>query len=291
MTEHVAAGFGRPGERLLELTGVTKRFGGLTAVSDVSLALDAGEVVGLIGPNGAGKTTVFNLVTGVYQLTEGAIRVTGRAAAGLTPDRITALGIARTFQNIRLFREMSALDNVRVGFNLSNNYGVFAGLFRTRKMREREAFVEAEAMKLLHTMGLGDLAHEKAGGLAYGPQRRLEIARALATGPRLLILDEPAAGMNPQEKDELAKMIGEIRRSFGLTLLVIEHDMKFVMGLCERIIVLDYGRVIARGTPDEIRRDPAVIAAYLGADESAPETTPEAQEDSASDAPRAEAAS
>jgi branched-chain amino acid transport system ATP-binding protein len=254
---------------LLNLDRVTKRFGGLTAVSDVSFALEEGEVVGLIGPNGAGKTTVFNLITGVYQLSEGKIAVMGQPTAKKTPDRITALGVARTFQNIRLFREMSALDNVKVGFTLKNRYGLFASFFHTRAWREEERETERQAMQLLETMGLADLAHEQAGGLAYGPQRRLEIARALATSPRLLILDEPAAGMNPQEKDELAKMVVDIKRRFGLTLLVIEHDMKFVMGLCERIIVLDYGRVIARGTPDQIRRDPAVIAAYLGAEHTA----------------------
>ncbi|HRE88793.1 MAG TPA: ABC transporter ATP-binding protein [Myxococcota bacterium] len=251
---------------LLKLDRVTKRFGGLTAVSDVSFALEEGEVVGLIGPNGAGKTTVFNLITGVYQPSSGRIAVMGQPTAKKTPDRITALGVARTFQNIRLFREMSALDNVKVGFTLKNRYGLFASFLHTRAWREEERETERQAMQLLETMGLADLAHEQAGGLAYGPQRRLEIARALATSPRLLILDEPAAGMNPQEKDELAKMVVDIKRRFGLTLLVIEHDMKFVMGLCERIIVLDYGRVIARGTPDEIRRDPAVIAAYLGAE-------------------------
>ena len=253
---------------LLSLSHVTKRFGGLTAVSDVSFALEEGEVVGLIGPNGAGKTTVFNLVTGVYQLSEGQIRVAGQSTAKKTPDRITALGVARTFQNIRLFREMSALDNVKVGFTSKTRYGLFAGFFRTKTMRAEEREVERQAMELLETMGLSHLAYEKAGSLAYGPQRRLEIARALATGPRLLILDEPAAGMNPQEKDDLAKMIIDIKRRFALTLLVIEHDMKFVMRLCQRIVVLDYGRVIARGTPEEIRRDPAVIAAYLGADDT-----------------------
>lgn len=257
---------------LLSLSKVTKRFGGLTAVSDVSFALQEGEVVGLIGPNGAGKTTVFNLVTGVYQLSEGEIRVAGQPTAKKTPDRITALGVARTFQNIRLFREMSALDNVKVGFTLKNRYGLWSAFLRTKKMRQEEAETETKAMALLETMGLSDLAHEEAGSLAYGPQRRLEIARALATGPRLLILDEPAAGMNPQEKDELARMVLDIKQRFGLTLLVIEHDMKFVMGLCERLIVLDYGRVIARGTPDEIRRDPAVIAAYLGADHAVADT-------------------
>ncbi len=249
---------------VLEVSGATMRFGGLVAVSDFSLTLAPGELVGLIGPNGAGKTTLFNLITGVYTPTEGRIVVRGTDTAGLTPDRITALGIARTFQNIRLFDEMTVLENVKTAYNLRSDYGLLDAVLRTRRFREQEAALHERAMDLLATMGLADDASERSASLAYGEQRRLEIARALATEPKLLILDEPAAGMNAQETDDLMEMIHDIRDRFDLTLLLIEHDMKFIMKMCERIVVLDQGRVIARGTPAEIKVDPAVIAAYLG---------------------------
>ena len=249
---------------VLEVAGVTKRFGGLTAVSDFSLRLSPGELVGLIGPNGAGKTTVFNLITGVYVPTEGRIAVQGTDTVGMTPDRITALGIARTFQNIRLFDEMTVLENVKTAYNLRSGYGLLDAIFRTRRFKTQEAALHTRALGLLTTMGLADDAHERAASLAYGEQRRLEIARALATEPRLLILDEPAAGMNAQETDDLMAMLHDIRGRFDLTLLLIEHDMKFIMKMCERIVVLDQGRVIARGVPEEIKVDPVVIAAYLG---------------------------
>ncbi len=249
---------------VLEVAGVTKRFGGLTAVSDFSIRLSPGELVGLIGPNGAGKTTVFNLITGVYVPTEGRIAVQGTDTAGMTPDRITALGIARTFQNIRLFDEMTVLENVKTAYTLRAGYGLLDAILRTRRFKVQEAALHTRAMDLLATMGLAEAAHERSASLAYGEQRRLEIARALATEPKLLILDEPAAGMNAQETDDLMAMLHDIRGRFELTLLLIEHDMKFIMKMCGRIVVLDQGRVIARGAPDEITVDPVVIAAYLG---------------------------
>ena len=249
---------------LLEVKGVVKRFGGLTAVSNFNVTILPQELVGLIGPNGAGKTTVFNLITGVYVPTEGTIHVNGTPTAGLSPDRITALGIARTFQNIRLFEEMTVLENVKTAYNVRSQYSWFDSIFRTRKFREAEARVQHKSMSLLRTMGLDHVAEERSASLAYGQQRRLEIARALATKPNLLILDEPAAGMNPQETEELMAMIRDIRSRFNLTLLIIEHDMKFIMRLCERIIVLDRGKIIAKGTPQEVKSNPAVIAAYLG---------------------------
>ncbi len=253
-----------PSPPLLSMTSVTKRFGGLTAVADVSATHHQGELGGLIGPPGAGKTTVFNLVTGVYQPSEGAIAVLGASTTGLTPDRITALGVARTFQNIRLFGEMTVLENVKTAFNLKLRYGMASALLRTRAFKAEEARVERESLDLLSLFNLADLASERSTSLPYGEQRRLEIARALATGPRLLILDEPAAGMNPNETEALMAMLHDIKARFDLTLLLIEHDMKFVMQMCERIIVLDYGRVIARGTPEEVRSNPDVITAYLG---------------------------
>ncbi|MFT5680612.1 MAG: branched-chain amino acid transport system ATP-binding protein [Myxococcota bacterium] len=265
MEAHLSEGI--VSEPVLEVAGVTKRFGGLTAVSNFSITLSPGELVGLIGPNGAGKTTVFNLITGVYTPTEGTIAVCGTDTAGLTPDRITALGIARTFQNIRLFDEMTVLENVKTAYNLRSDYGLIDAIFRTRRFKEQEAALHTRAMDLLTTMGLADDADERAASLAYGEQRRLEIARALATEPKLLILDEPAAGMNAQETDDLMAMIHDIRDRFSLTLLLIEHDMKFIMKMCERIVVLDQGCIIARGVPEAIKVDPAVITAYLG-DES-----------------------
>ena len=249
---------------ILQAQGVTKRFGGLTAVSNFTLTLQPGEFVGLIGPNGAGKTTAFNLITGVYQPTEGSVHVAGAPTAGLTPDKITAKGIARTFQNIRLFQEMTVLDNIRTAFNLRVRYNLLHAMLRTGAWRRQEAEIEAESLRLLELFDLAALAQHRSASLAYGQQRRLEIARALATRPKLLLLDEPAAGMNPQEKEDLMHLLRRVQGEFDLTILLIEHDMKFVMQICQRILVLDYGKVIAEGTPSQIRVHPDVIAAYLG---------------------------
>jgi len=251
-------------DAILRIEHVTKRFGGLTAVSDFHTDIQAGELVGLIGPNGAGKTTLFNLITGVYEPTEGRITVNGKPIAGMTPDRITGLGMARTFQNIRLFDEMTVLENVKTAYNLRAGYGIVDAIFRTRRFKDEEKELHGKAMHLLQLFGLADDASERASSLAYGEQRRLEIARAMATAPNILLLDEPAAGMNAQETEELMEMLLDIKARFSLTLLLIEHDMKFVMRLCERIVVLDYGKIIAIGTPDQIKHDPKVIAAYLG---------------------------
>ena len=251
-------------EPLLKATHVSEVFGGLKAVSDFNLHLNPGELVGLIGPNGAGKTTAFNLFTGVYQPTEGAIEFDGRSIVGLKPYQITQRGIARTFQNIRLFSELSVLDNVRIAFHDHVKYGVVEAVLRVGRYFSEEARVTAESRELLSIFKLADQAEETAKNLPYGAQRRLEIARALAAKPKLLLLDEPAAGMNPQETQELMAMIRWIRGQFDLTVLLIEHDMSLVMGICERIYVLEYGQIIAQGTPEEIRRDPEVIRAYLG---------------------------
>ena len=257
----------RGGESLpvvLECRGVTIRFGGLVALSDFNLTLRQGELVGLIGPNGAGKTTVFNLITGIYRPTEGDIRLFHRSIVGLRPHRITQLGVARTFQNIRLFGNMTVLDNVRTAFHARTRTGVLAALLRTRGYHAEERAITRRALELLEALRLSHRVAELARNLPYGEQRRLEIARALATGPRILLLDEPAAGMNPSESRELRDLIEEVHRRFGLTTLLIEHHMDVVMSVCERVVVLDYGRTIASGTPDQVRRDPAVIAAYLG---------------------------
>ncbi len=249
---------------LLQVDKVTKRFGGLAACSGLNIHVDSGELAGLIGPNGAGKTTVFNLLTGVYVPTEGNILFAGKDICGLKPFRIAGLGIARTFQNIRLFRSLTALENVKIAAHLRTKAGLAAALFRTQGLLQNDAHLESIARDLLDKMNLAQVADTRAGDLAYGLQRRLEIARALATNPKLLLLDEPAAGMNPQEKQELMQLIRGIRETFSLTILLIEHDMKVVMGICERIYVLDYGEIIDEGTPEQIRNDPKVIAAYLG---------------------------
>lgn len=251
-------------EALLKATNVSEVFGGLKAVSDFNVHLDQGELVGLIGPNGAGKTTVFNLFTGVYQPTTGDITFNGKSIVGLKPYEITQRGIARTFQNIRLFSELTVLENVKIAFHFHVKYGLFESVLRLGRYFKEEEQIEAESLKLLKIFHLEDKAGELAKNLPYGAQRRLEIARALAAKPKLLLLDEPAAGMNPQETKELMNMITWIRKEFGLTILLIEHDMSLVMGICERIYVLEYGSIIASGTPDVIKNDPEVIRAYLG---------------------------
>jgi branched-chain amino acid transport system ATP-binding protein len=252
--------------RILEVDRLTLKFGGLTALDDVSFDIKEGEILGLIGPNGAGKTTCFNAITGVYKPTSGAIRFQGESLAGKKRFEITQAGIARTFQNIRLFPTMTALENVLVGADARHTTGMFSALFRLPKHRREEAAGHDRAMELLRFMGLARQADELAANLSYGDQRRLEIARAMATQPQLICLDEPAAGFNPQEKRVLMDLIRKVRDQ-GFTVLLIEHDMRLVMGVTDRIVVLEFGKKIAEGTPAEIRDNPAVIAAYLGVEE------------------------
>jgi branched-chain amino acid transport system ATP-binding protein len=256
------------GELLLEVDDVTLRFGGVTALDSVSFAIRRGEILGLIGPNGAGKTTCFNVMTGVYQPTSGQIRFDGKPLGRLKRHQITRLGIARTFQNIRLFPEMTALENVMVGADARHKTSVVGALFKLPRHWREEREGRDKAMELLRFMGIDRRAQEAARNLPYGDQRRLEICRALATDPTLLCLDEPAAGFNPAEKAELMELIKRIRDR-GYTVLLIEHDMRLVMGVTERIVVLEFGRKIAEGPPVEIRDNPAVIAAYLGVPEDA----------------------
>lgn len=249
---------------LLKATKLSKVFGGLRAVSNFEVDIAPGELVGLIGPNGAGKTTAFNLLTGVYEPTEGQIEFDGKSVVGLKPYQITQRGIARTFQNIRLFSDLSVLDNVKIAYHFHVKYGLVESMFRVGRYHKEEAEIRAKAIKFLEIFQLADKKDEIAKNLPYGEQRRLEIARALAAQPKLLLLDEPAAGMNPQETQQLMEMIRWIKKEFDLTILLIEHDMSLVMGVCERIYVLDYGSIIAQGTPQEIKSNPRVIEAYLG---------------------------
>ena len=274
---------------VLHVENVTMQFGGVVAVNNLSMDINEGEIVALIGPNGAGKTTAFNCITGVYEPTNGRVDFMGktiaenypsgkmkRAYAGenagiytrrivQTPDKITALGIARTFQNIRLFKSQTVFNNVLIAMHMRRRSNVFTATFRLNQKEERQ--MRDEAMELLRIVGLDGVADELATSLPYGQQRRLEIVRALATHPKLLLLDEPAAGMNPQETEELGVFIRDIKNRFGLTVFMIEHDMKLVMGISDRIYVIDFGKQIAEGTPKEVRDNPAVIAAYLGVDE------------------------
>ncbi|HJQ40504.1 MAG TPA: ABC transporter ATP-binding protein [Thermoanaerobaculia bacterium] len=251
---------------LLEAQHVTIRFGGLTAVSDFNLAIQSNELVGLIGPNGAGKTTIFNMLTGVYKPTEGEIIVGGVPTTEMKPYQITSLGVARTFQNIRLFKELSVLDNVKIGGHIHYKYSGTSAVLHTNRFREAEDEAEAQAYELLKLLGLDRRANDYAKNLPYGDQRRLEIARALAARPKLLLLDEPAAGLNTGETQQLTRKIREIRERFKLAILLIEHNMELVMdsGLCGRIAVVNFGKTILIGTPDEIRVDKRVIEAYLG---------------------------
>lgn len=248
---------------LLSVRHMTKRFGGLTAVDNVSLNINQGEIYGLIGPNGAGKTTCFNLITGLYPADSGEFAIGGEAYFPNNIEKVTAAGIARTFQNVRLFNNMSVLENVMVGRHVRTRNGLWAALSRHKRARAEETQTRELAWHLLDYTGIAQFAHYRACDLAYGHQRRLEIARALATEPRLLALDEPAAGMNAAEKMALGDLLLRIRDD-GKTLLMIEHDVKLVMGICDRLMVLDYGKTLTSGTPDSVRRDPAVIAAWLG---------------------------
>ncbi|MBQ8417927.1 MAG: ABC transporter ATP-binding protein [Phascolarctobacterium sp.] len=249
---------------LLKVNDISMVFGGLRAVSNLSMHIDQGELIGLIGPNGAGKTTAFNMITGVYTPTEGEIYFNGEKSSGKKSYQVTQMGMARTFQNIRLFSELSVIDNVKIAYNMHVSYGLPSAIFRTGKYISEEDMITQKALDLLKIFHLEEKAYEQAKNLPYGEQRRLEIARALATEPKLLLLDEPAAGMNPQETKELMEMIRWIRDKFDLSILLIEHDMGLVMGVCERIYVLEYGCLIAEGTPDEIKNNKRVIEAYLG---------------------------
>jgi len=275
-------------EKILRLENITMQFGGVIAVNNMNLEVGEGEIVSLIGPNGAGKTTAFNVITGVYQPTNGAVWYRGEKivenypqgkmrklykgehageythALAPTPDKITRMGIARTFQNIRLFKELSVIDNIKVGLHESMKYNLASSLIRLPNYWKEEKKCTERALELLDIFHMADLANVQAGSLPYGAQRRLEIMRALATSPKLLLLDEPAAGMNPSETAELTETIRRIRDEFNIAVLLIEHDMSLVMGICEGIAVLNFGRIIAKGTPDEIRNNPQVIEAYLG---------------------------
>ncbi len=249
---------------VLDVSALGISFGGLRAVDDFEITIYENELVGLIGPNGAGKTTIFNLLTGVYAPTDGEIYLNGESTLGKRPSDIVHLGSSRTFQNIRLFKDMTVIDNIKIAYHNRMSYGIISSIFKTKKFHkeEQEAFVIAD--ELLRVFDLDGYKYELAKNLPYGKQRKLEIARALATNPKILLLDEPAAGMNPQETEELMETIKLLRTKFNISILLIEHDMKLVMGICERIVVIDYGRIIAKGNPEEIRQNPDVIKAYLG---------------------------
>ena len=249
---------------MLECKNLGIQFGGLKAVDSFNLNIEKGMLYGLIGPNGAGKTTVFNLLTGVYKPTTGTIRLDGKLINGKTPTQINNVGIARTFQNIRLFKNLSVLDNVKMALNSSMKYNTFEAIFRLPRFWKEEKEITDKALDLLDIFDMAEMANVISGNLSYGQQRKLEIARALATNPKLLLLDEPAAGMNPNETKELMNTISFIRNKFNIAILLIEHDMDLVMGICERLYVLNFGKVIASGLPDEIQNNKEVIAAYLG---------------------------
>jgi len=249
---------------ILEIRDVTMRFGGVTAIDKLSFSVQKGEIYGLIGPNGAGKTTIFNNITGNYIPTEGKIIFDGQEITGTKPNKVVDIGIARTFQNIRLFKSMSVLENVLIGYHNRMHYSYFEAILRMPRFWSHERRIKAQAMELLEAFGIADLADNEATALSYGNQRKVEIARAVATDPKLLLLDEPAAGMNPSETEDLSHIIHKIKKDFGLTILLIEHDMKFVNNMCDLVTVLDYGENIFVGKPADAIQDPKVITAYLG---------------------------